>query len=300
MPSLVTVLAIAFVAIFVDRYAFRSAPATPADASTAQSRTTHGSAEQSTRDGTASVAARADEYTWETIAEAEASELGPLGTMRMEWQTPIYHVNIKSFLSPEQLNTRLAKMILRQFRQLEKANKDKLSANGWSPNGINQIFFEWQRDGGWARHFADQPDMAQLGSFVRFAARTVLEAVGYSGSLQLDAVKMQGWATVHYDCISHLAHTHPNNVLSAVYYVQVPTDAGPLIFFDPRGPLPPFDGTITIHPKAGDLVVFPSWLRHEVGPTRGSEERISIAFNLPGEWEDTASVRAHMPLESLQ
>jgi len=33
-------------------------------------------------------------------------------------------------------------------------------------------------------------------------------------------------------------------------------------------------------PKAGRLVMFPSWLLHQVKPYRGNAERISIAFNL--------------------
>jgi hypothetical protein len=114
-------------------------------------------------------------------------------------------------------------------------------------------------------------------------------------------------------------------MVSGVFYVAVPDTAGPIIFRDPRyigfvaqtprisaqppnsltplvtplssGPLPPFDGTITIHPRVGDLVVFPSWLTHEVVATPSSEARISIAFNMPGEWADTASVAAQFPLE---
>ena len=34
-----------------------------------------------------------------------------------------------------------------------------------------------------------------------------------------------------------------------------------------------------IFPKSGQLVLFPSWLRHAVRPYRGDRERISVAFN---------------------
>jgi hypothetical protein len=34
-----------------------------------------------------------------------------------------------------------------------------------------------------------------------------------------------------------------------------------------------------ISPRAGTLVVFPSWLSHGVCPYRGTGERISIAIN---------------------
>jgi uncharacterized protein (TIGR02466 family) len=38
--------------------------------------------------------------------------------------------------------------------------------------------------------------------------------------------------------------------------------------------------TERIRPKAGRLVMFPSWMIHQVRPYRGTAERISIAFNL--------------------
>jgi uncharacterized protein (TIGR02466 family) len=34
-----------------------------------------------------------------------------------------------------------------------------------------------------------------------------------------------------------------------------------------------------IHPRSGQLVLFPSWLLHAVRPYRGDRERISVAFN---------------------
>jgi len=37
---------------------------------------------------------------------------------------------------------------------------------------------------------------------------------------------------------------------------------------------------VALKPKAGEMVMFRSWLRHSVKPTRGKEERISIAFNI--------------------
>jgi len=51
---------------------------------------------------------------------------------------------------------------------------------------------------------------------------------------------------------------------------------------DPRGyPRPPFEeGKLEMQPERGDIVVFPSWLGHQTTPTRGSEPRVAIAFNL--------------------
>jgi len=37
---------------------------------------------------------------------------------------------------------------------------------------------------------------------------------------------------------------------------------------------------VALQPQAGEMVLFRSWLRHSVKPTRSKEERISIAFNI--------------------
>jgi len=85
-------------------------------------------------------------------------------------------------------------------------------------------------------------------------------------------------------------------LISGVYYVKMPDDAGSIVFDDPRGPLPPFDSKLVISPLAGDLVLFPSWLIHQVTPTPGNEERISIAFNIPGKWETTVGISEFFPI----
>jgi len=89
-------------------------------------------------------------------------------------------------------------------------------------------------------------------------------------------------------------------MMSGVYYVKVPDDAGDIIIPDPRGGAfqPPFEGSISIKPQEGELLIFPAWLAHEVAPTWGNEKRVSIAFNLPGHWFELAGVHdaAKLPM----
>lgn len=102
---------------------------------------------------------------------------------------------------------------------------------------------------------------------------------------------MEIWATFHFSGISHLIHTHPNSLVSGVYYVDIPEDNfGLLLLEDPRGPYPPFDNRIKIKPSTGDIIIFPSWLPHQVSPTSNINPRISIAFNVPGEWESSSNL----------
>ncbi len=95
-----------------------------------------------------------------------------------------------------------------------------------------------------------------------------------------------------------IMHTHPMASWSGVYCVdpgETPVDrpeSGVLRFHNPHhysnyfldgGNLrlrPPYHhGTWSIRLKPGQLVLFPSWLQHEVLPFYGTDERITIAFN---------------------
>ena len=82
----------------------------------------------------------------------------------------------------------------------------------------------------------------------------------------------------------HSAHIHPHSIISGTFYVEVPAGSGAIRFEDPRLPLmmaaPPREETfVSIDPRAGLLLLWESWLRHEVLPGRGKAERLSISFN---------------------
>jgi uncharacterized protein (TIGR02466 family) len=80
-------------------------------------------------------------------------------------------------------------------------------------------------------------------------------------------------------------------VLSGTYYVTVPDGSGPIVFEDPRHALmmaaPPrkagapreHQTYVSAPPSPGALLLWESWLRHEVPLNRASGERISVSFN---------------------
>ena len=89
----------------------------------------------------------------------------------------------------------------------------------------------------------------------------------------------------------HFHQTIPT-FLSGVYYVSVPENSGVIRFFDPRGSMTaesldqeyyfnsaPYQ---YLQPEDGMLVLFPSWLEHDVTPNQNDEDedRYSIAFNI--------------------
>jgi uncharacterized protein (TIGR02466 family) len=89
----------------------------------------------------------------------------------------------------------------------------------------------------------------------------------------------------------HTGHIHPSSVISGTYYVTVPRGASALKFEDPRlgymmaaprkketapREAQPF---VYVTPSPGSLVLFESWLRHEVPPNTARQDRISVSFN---------------------
>lgn len=110
-----------------------------------------------------------------------------------------------------------------------------------------------------------------------------------------DSFQLQGWINVNRVGDTNRLHSHPGSFLSAAYYVKVPPrmKGGALVFRDPRGPAVamyetpgielPWVGSglgIPFEPAPGKLLLFPSWLEHQVEPFEGPGERISISFNV--------------------
>jgi uncharacterized protein (TIGR02466 family) len=89
----------------------------------------------------------------------------------------------------------------------------------------------------------------------------------------------------------HSAHIHPHSIISGTLYVEVSPGSGAIRFEDPRLPLmmaaptrradapEPLRPFVTVAPRPGLLLLWESWLRHEVLPGRGRGERLSISFN---------------------
>jgi hypothetical protein len=73
-------------------------------------------------------------------------------------------------------------------------------------------------------------------------------------------------------CTSLHSHEELDELLSAVYYVTAPADAGDLVLHDDPA-------KIVIRPTPGLAVLFPPDLPHEVRPNRSDAMRLSVAFN---------------------
>jgi uncharacterized protein (TIGR02466 family) len=90
---------------------------------------------------------------------------------------------------------------------------------------------------------------------------------------------------------SHSGHIHPHSVLSGTLYLRIPKGASAIRFEDPRLALmmaaPPraadapetLQPFIHVQPSEGALLLWESWLRHEVLANQARSDRISVSFN---------------------
>ena len=89
----------------------------------------------------------------------------------------------------------------------------------------------------------------------------------------------------------HTSHIHPHSVISGTTYVNMPTETSAIKFEDPRSammmaaPVRKKDARdemrsfFYVAPDVGDVLLWESWLRHEVPVNMAEDERISISFN---------------------
>jgi uncharacterized protein (TIGR02466 family) len=159
---------------------------------------------------------------------------------------------------------------------------------------------EWCRrnyPGGYTS-YASMPSLHRIASdFAELERRVLKHAQAFARELDYD---LEGGKLEMVDCwvnvlppgASHGSHIHPLSVISGTYYVQVPRGASSIKFEDPRLAMfmgtPPVAGKrgdrsrrhVAYAPKAGDVILFESWLRHEVPANLAKAERISVSFNL--------------------
>ncbi len=99
------------------------------------------------------------------------------------------------------------------------------------------------------------------------------------------------WANVMSGGTMHGSHLHPLSFISGTYYVRVPPGAAPIKLEDPRldrlmaAPPRRKDAPAAVRPfhsvraRTGDLLLFESWLRHEVPASAARSDRVSVSFN---------------------
>jgi len=134
------------------------------------------------------------------------------------------------------------------------------------------------------------PFFEELKNLLDLHVKTFVEELDFD--LEGRNLKLEDlWINILPEGGNHSAHIHPNSVVSGTTYISMPSGSSAIKFEDPRHSmmmaapsrikdakeyLKPF---IYVNPSVGDVLLWESWLRHEVPANNSSEERISISFN---------------------
>lgn len=201
--------------------------------------------------------------------------------IRSLFPTRIYVARLQGAAATKELNARL----LRECLQLRE---DDAAGRRWSASRYPGGYTSY---GSVSRMHTLSPTFAALERRLRRHVRAYVEALEFDlGGRALEMTDC--WVNVMPTRVVHSMHLHPLSAISGTYYVRTPKGASGLKFEDPRldrfMAAPPRRADCseeqrvwhTVPAEAGQVVLFESWLRHEVPPNPSRAERVSISFNL--------------------
>ncbi len=133
----------------------------------------------------------------------------------------------------------------------------------------------------------EEPPLADIKAFITAALHAYFdETVKPANDVNLKIT--QSWVNITLPQQYHQKHTHPNSLVSGVFYVSAQRDQDRLFFVKdayerlliPAREFNMFSSNLwTIPVGTGDLLLFPSNLPHMVEPTISMQNRISLSFN---------------------
>ena len=201
-------------------------------------------------------------------------------SLRTLFVTEVYEASLASERGFELFNAELEQACLGLARE-DRAGRAWCKANGY---------------GGYTSYasLADLPSRATV--FAELKRKLDRHAAAYADQLAYDLggrrLKLDSlWVNVLKPGAAHSGHLHPHSVLSGTCYVRTPPGASALKLEDPRLPMtmaaPPRRADapepqrpfVYLQPQAGAVILWESWLRHEVPANGARAERISLSFN---------------------
>ena len=197
---------------------------------------------------------------------------------KLLFSTPLYHASLS---------------------ESENFNMDELEKSCWSIAQDDEAGQKWCDENNYPGYtsYASLSDLTwrspffeELKNLLDLHVKTFVEELDFD--LEGRNLKLEDlWINILPEGGNHSAHIHPNSVISGTTYISMPSGSSAIKFEDPRHSmmmaapsrikdakeyLKPF---IYVNPSVGDILLWESWLRHEVPANNSSEERISISFN---------------------
>jgi uncharacterized protein (TIGR02466 family) len=146
--------------------------------------------------------------------------------------------------------------------------------------------------------YTSYSSMAQLhrfsSTFAELERRINKHVKTFTAHLEMDLRKFamsDCWVNIMPQRVVHSLHLHPLSFMSGTYYVSTPPGCSNIKFEDPRlskfMAAPPRLAShrdenrqfVKYAAETGKVILFESWLRHEVAANQSDEDRVSISFN---------------------
>ena len=200
--------------------------------------------------------------------------------LRLLFATPVYEATLSTDRNFENFNAEL-EAACRMVAEGDAAGRAWCKANGY---------------GGYTSYASldDLPTRASV--FGQLKSRLDAHAKAFARDLDFDLgggrLKLDSlWVNILKPGAAHSGHVHPHSVISGTVYVATPKGASALKLEDPRLPLmmaaPPRRADapeaarafVYLKPEPGTVLMWESWLRHEVPANQAKAPRISISFN---------------------
>jgi uncharacterized protein (TIGR02466 family) len=179
---------------------------------------------------------------------------------------------------------RLNERLLRECRQL---SMDDAAGRRWSAKSY---------PGGYTSYGSAHRMHRMSPTFATLERAIDRHIAGFARTLDLDIagrklVMTDCWVNIMPRGVTHGLHLHPLSTISGTYYVRTPRGCPGMKLEDPRlermMAAPPRLAKaarenrpwVVLPATAGRVLLFESWLRHEVPPNLAAGERISISFN---------------------
>ena len=186
--------------------------------------------------------------------------------------TPVYQFKIENF---ESLNKQLSEYIY-ELKKNDEQGIQRSNVNGWHSQNFKV------EKGNVPYNF--------IKSIHIYVKEVIVEGFGWKYIPEKVGIS-EIWAIINKKGTFNQAHNHPGSYLSAAYYVKAPKDCGNINFYEPnevkKFHRPPVEkltelssNGFSIKPEEGNLLIFPSYLYHEVGKSLSEEDRIVISFNV--------------------
>ncbi|OOY24548.1 hypothetical protein BMI91_11025 [Thioclava sediminum] len=198
--------------------------------------------------------------------------------------------------------TRLYRAALSEFRP--KVDTGELEASCYAIAEDDEAGQNWCEENGYPGYtsYASLTDLPwRFPIFADMVKALDKHVAAFAEDLQFDLgegklVLEDLWINILPEGGTHSSHLHPHSVISGTTYVAMPDGASALKLEDPRSArmmaaptrlktarreLQPF---IYIAPEPGEVLLWESWLRHEVPMNMAEDERISVSFNY--KWVD--------------